>query len=130
MSLLESHVLLSVKLRFHLPFFIRVNACLEYGWKKFVSDELKLPGEAVKPASYPENGWIPLVSAFSQESCTEFTMSNIMSYFVTRCLKDALPAGDFKSVSKSAENLFRCGHVQAIEVATVDASVYKVELPA
>ena len=29
-----------------------------------------------------------------------------------------------KSVSKSAENLFRCGHVQAIEVATVDASLY------
>lgn len=34
-------------------------------------------------------------------------------------LKDSLPAGDFKS----AENLFRCGHAQAIEVAT-DASLY------
>ena len=115
---------MSVKLRFHLPFFIRVNACLKYGWKKSVSDEPQLSGEAVKPASYPENSWIPLVSAFSQESYTQFTISNIMSYFVTRCLKDALPAGDFKSVSKSAENLFRCGHVQAIEVATVDASLY------
>ena len=51
-------------------------------------------------------------------------MSNIMSYFVTRCFEDALPAGDFKSVSKSANNLFRCGHIQAIEVATVDARAY------
>ena len=83
-----------------------------------------MPGEAVKPASYPENGWIPLVLPFHKSS-TEFTMSNIVSYFVTRCLKNALPAGDFKSVSKSAENLFRCGHVQAIEVATVDASFIK-----
>ena len=47
-----------------------------------------------------------------------------MSYFVTRCLKDTLPAGDFESVSKSADNLFRCGHVQAIKVATVDGSLY------
>ena len=132
MNLLDSHVLFSVKLHIHLPFFIRVDACLKYGWKKSVSDEPQLPSEAVKLASYPDNGWIPLVSAFSQESSTEFTMSNIMSYFVKCCLKDALPAGDFKSVSKSAENLFRCGHAQAIEVATVDASlyIYKVELPA
>ena len=64
MSLLDSHVLLSVKLCFHLPFFIRVNACLKYGWKKSVSDEPELPGEAVKPASYPENGWIPLILPF------------------------------------------------------------------
>ena len=70
MSFLDGHVPLSVKLRFHLPFSIRFNACLKYGWKKSVSDERKLPGEAVKPTSYPENGWIPLVSAFSQESST------------------------------------------------------------
>ena len=41
-------------------------------------------------------------------------MSNIVGYFVTRSVKDYLPAGDFKSINKSAENLFRCGHVQAI----------------
>ena len=71
-----------------------------------MSDKPKLPGKAVKPASYPKNGWIPLVSAFSQESSTEFSMSNIMPYFVTRCLKDTLPARNFKSVSKSADTLF------------------------
>ncbi len=32
-----------------------------------------------------------------------------------------VPAGDFKSISKSAENLFRCGH---IEVATATDTVY------
>ena len=70
---------------------------------------------------------MPLISAFSSQDDPstadhhlphQFTMSNIMSYFVTRCLKDPLPAGDFKSISKSAENLFRCGDVQDIEVAT------------
>ena len=51
-------------------------------------------------------------------------MSNIVAYFVTRTVKDLLPAGDFKSVNKSAENLFRCGHVQNIESTAVDNILY------
>ena len=42
-----------------------------------------------------------------------------MSYFVTHCL-----TGDFKSISRSAENLFRCGHVQHIKVAADDEHVF------
>ncbi len=80
--------------------------------------------------TYPDSGWIPIFSLDmdDHESSTDpqFTMSTIISYFVTRCLRDSLPAGDFKSISKSAENLFRCGHVQDIEVAT--ATVHKIEV--
>ena len=47
-------------------------------------------------------------------------MSNIVTYFVTRTVKDLLQAADFKFVNKSAENLFRCGHVQNIESTAVD----------
>ena len=47
-------------------------------------------------------------------------MSHIISYFVTRRVKDSLPAGDFKSVNTSAENLFRCGHVQSIQLVAVN----------
>ena len=60
----------------------------------------------------------------SDDQVPQFTMSNIMTYFVTCCLKDSLPARDFKSISKSAENMFRCGHVQDIEVVTDNDSVY------
>ena len=51
-------------------------------------------------------------------------MSNIVTYFVTRTVKDLLPAGDFKSINKSTENLFRCGHVQNIESTAVDNILY------
>ena len=40
-----------------------------------------------------------------------------MGYFVTRTAIDGLQCGDFKS-DESAMNLFRCGHVQQIEVGT------------
>ena len=43
-----------------------------------------------------------------------------MGYFVTRTVTDSLPAADFKSMNKSAESLFRCGHVQGIEVCSTD----------
>ena len=87
--------------------------------------------EKLKPA-YPENGWLPLLSAYPQSTLStdqddevpQFTMSDIMSYFVTRCLEDSLPSGDFKSISKSSENLFRCGHVQNIQVSKLDDCVY------
>ena len=80
--------------------------------------------EKLKPA-YPENGWLPLLSAYPQSTLStdqddevpQFTMSDIMSYFVTRCLEDSLPSG-------SSENLFRCGHVQNIQVSKLDDCVY------
>ena len=66
---------------------------------------------------------MPLISAFSSQDDPstanyhlphQFTMSNIMSYFVTRCLKDSLPAGDFKSISIPAtdhDNV--CGFIKS-----------------
>ena len=40
--------------------------------------------------------------------------SNIVAYFVSRSVYDGLPACDFKGINKSAQYLFRCGHVQII----------------
>ena len=40
--------------------------------------------------------------------------SNIVAYFVSRSVYDGLPAGDFKTINKSAQYLFGCGHVQII----------------
>ena len=45
-----------------------------------------------------------------------FTHAQLLGYFVTRIAHDGLLAGDFKSVYSSALNLFRCGHVQKIQV--------------
>ena len=37
---------------------------------------------------------------------------------------DGLPAGDFKTINKSAENLFVCGHVQNIQVCATDNNLF------
>ena len=53
-----------------------------------------------------------------------FNNGNIMAYFVTRSVIDGLPSADFKSINSSAENLFRCGHVQCIEVCKTATALY------
>ena len=89
-----------------------MNACIKYGWCKKKEDQLPAGSEP----KYPESGWCSFTSTYRQEdSCPDFSMSQIVAYFVTRTVKDSLPAGDFKSVNRSAENLFRCGHIQRIE---------------
>ena len=44
-----------------------------------------------------------------------FNNSNIVTYFISRSAMDGIPAGDFKAINKSAEYLFRCGHIQSIQ---------------
>lgn len=65
----------------------------------------------------PGDGWQEITCAFSSpQQVLPFTNAQIVAYFVTRTVDDALPAGDFKSINKSASNLYHCGHVQNIEV--------------
>ena len=53
---------------------------------------------------------------------------NIVTYFVSRSVQDGLPAGDFKAINKSAEYLFRCGHVQHIKYcSTPDITFIKAD---
>ena len=54
----------------------------------------------------------------------QFNTSHIVAYFATRTVNDCLPAADFKSVNKSAENLFWCGHVQSIQVCSTETHLY------
>ena len=49
---------------------------------------------------------------------TQFLNAQIVSYFVTWQAYDTRLCGDFKAINKSATcvNLFRCGHLQQVEV--------------
>ena len=53
----------------------------------------------------------------SQHPILMFSNSQIITYFVTRTSIDGLPANDLKAINNSAQNLFKCGHVQDIKVA-------------
>ena len=65
----------------------------------------------------------------STDQVFSFTNAQMISYFVTRTADDGLPMGDFKSVNNSASNLFRCGHLQQIQVAydTADTLIVRAK---
>ena len=81
-------------------------------------DNRSTSAETVPQLAVPTDGWQGLIQAFdSTDGVFSFSNAQIISYFVTRTADDGLPMGDFKSVNNSAANLFRCGHVQQIQVA-------------
>ena len=51
-------------------------------------------------------------------------MSHIVAYFVTRLASDRKVVNDFKSINKSAEGLYKCGHVQNVQVLTDSQFIY------
>ena len=74
-----------------------------------------LPLEVGKISKKPTNH--PVMYPCSQ-------MGILLLTFVTRSVADNLPAGDFKSINHSAENLFRCGHVQGMQVCSSTTFIY------
>ncbi len=53
-----------------------------------------------------------------------FTMSTVINYFVTRVALDGKQAMDFKNLNSHAFPLFKCGHVQSIQIASNINRVY------
>ena len=51
----------------------------------------------------------------------------LISYFVTRTVSDGKSAKDLKSINKSSENLFTCGHIQNIVMCAVRTSVLYIK---
>ena len=107
-----------------------MNACIKYGFDKEVCN-LHDGGRPASPScvascttsqlAYPDQGWEVITRAFSTTSMVpQFNTGHIVTYFVSRTVADKLLAADFKAINKSAESLFRCGHVQAIQVCSTD----------
>ena len=69
--------------------------------------------------------WASIRCAFSyRKECLEFNHGHMVSYFVSRTAADGLPAGDEKSINKSARNLYQCGHIQSMEAGYTDEPMY------
>ena len=54
----------------------------------------------------------------------EFNMSHIVAYLATCLASDSKAATDLKSINKSAEGLYKCGHIQSIQVSTDSQFIY------
>ncbi len=117
--------------------FYRVNSYIKYGWDKNIVNPFEFASHSkdskdskeVSPGltqhlMIPTNNWISILKVFKNTSdLPKFNNGHIVSYFVTRSVIDGVPSGDFKSINSSVENLFRCGHVQNIEVNTTDSTL-------
>ena len=69
--------------------------------------------------------WKDIKTAYTSQALqVQFTNAQIVEYFVTRTVSDGRRSADFKSINKSALNLFRCGHVQNIEISSDETNLY------
>ena len=115
-----------------LLLYYRVKAYINYGWDKNIvnqyeaSAQSSLNGQDVTISEFdiPSNGWKSIKEAFLTTDMPKFNNGHIVTYFVTRCVIDGLPSEDFKSVSSHGINLFKCGHVQSIEVCTASSPLH------
>ena len=60
----------------------------------------------------------------SPDDVPRFTNAQIVSYFVIRQVCNLHLCGDFKAISRSAMNLFRCGHLQQVEVLNTSDTLW------
>ena len=93
-----------------------MKACIKFGIKDHVNvKEVDINNQAnVTEMSFPDTGWEDFTKASFILENFHFSSGHIVSYFVNCSVCDGFPAGDFKAINKSAENLFVCGHVQNI----------------
>ena len=114
----------------HIIIFHRVKAYVVHGLGENDYDTASLCCSTARESSsqspqhmqLPESGWKSICTMPPADF--NFNMSQIVAYFVTRSVLDGQIAGDNKSINKSAENLFTCGHVQNIEFVNVDCWMY------
>ena len=103
-----------------------MKAFIKFGIKDHVIvKEVDISNQAnVMEMSFPDTGWEDFTKASFILENFHFSLGHIVSYFVNCFVCDGLPAGDFKDINKSAENLFVCGHVQNIQVCATDNNVF------
>ena len=107
-------------------FFFRVEAYIRNGWAKDIIDPDGIFSSqqgvslSTRDRGLPEIDanavWKPQKEAFLPSNPINFTNAETVNYFVLRSTTDGMPASDVKGMSKSALNLFMCGHLQEITV--------------
>ena len=99
-------------------YIFRVKAFIQYGWADSVVDPDDVSTTSDEGHGAPEtDDWMDIKEfCKSPDDVPKFTNAQIVNYFVTRQVCDSRLCGDFKAINRSAMNLFRCGHLQQVEV--------------
>ena len=84
----------------------------EPGFSGLSSLKTQSGSPVITSAPLQDKQLVPLAKAFSTaDQVPKFTMAQILQYFIWRTAVNGLPNADSKSVSESAVNLSRCGHI-------------------
>ena len=125
----QDSVRVVVRMQLHLLYrllIFRVRAYIDNDWADNVvnpDNNTVAQSSGVVDVQLPAV-WQNIKVAYKSQAVPQFGNGQIVEYFVTRTVKDGCPAADFKSMNKSAINLFRCGHVQNIEVSADESRLF------
>ena len=104
----------------------RVKAFIQYGWADNIvdPDNVSVTNDESYGAPKTDN-WMDIKEFYkSPDDVPRFTNAQIVTYFVTRQVCDSRLCGDFKAINRSAINLFRCGHLQQVEVLNTNDTLW------
>lgn len=74
-----------------------------------------------KKSLLPDTSWVDIKEFYkSPDQVPSFNNGQIITYFVSRSLCDSRSCSNFKEINQSAVNLFRCGHLQQVEVSKLN----------
>ena len=106
--------------RYDVPHYI------QYGWADSVVDPDDASTTSDEGFGAPEtDNWIDIKEFYkSPDDVPRFTNAQIVTYFVTRQVCDSRLCGDFKAINRSAMNLFRCGHLQQVELLNTSDTLW------
>jgi len=94
-----------------------VRAYIQYGWADTLADPDNTSVNNNEGYGAPESDELMTSnSSILVQTVPNFTNVQIFSYFITRKVCNTHLCGDFKVINKSAMNLFRCSHLQQVEV--------------
>ena len=112
----------------------KVQAYIDNGWIDSLIDPDGTTTGTDTSSSNPTNddaifpkdlSWNNIKTYYKSPSeVLKFTTANIVTYFVMRKVFDGSSCTDFKSINQSAIDLFHCGHLQQVEIAESNATLW------
>ena len=112
----------------------RVQAYIKNGWADALIDpdgtitgtDISSSNPTNDDAIFPKDlSWNNIKTYYKSPSeVPKFTNADIVTYFVMRKVCDGSSCTDFKSINQSAIDLFHCGHLQQVEIAESNATLW------
>ena len=95
-----------------------MKAFIQYGWADSIVDPDNVSVTSDESYGTPKTDNCMDIKDFYKSP------DQIVTYFVTRQVRDSSICGDFKVINRSAMNLFHCGHLQQVELSNTNNTLW------